>query len=81
MEIDKDNKEEIIKRKAEFYFTLNLKCHVKLKPEGFKNGYIISKFQEVGSFFYFRDLRFYEKTEKLFLYEIFDIKDYEEKDE
>jgi hypothetical protein len=71
-------KEQIIKRKAEFYFTMNLKCHIKLKGTGFRNGWITSEYIEDGSYFSFRDLRFPERTDRIFLDEIFDISDYEE---
>ena len=37
-----NEKEEIVKRKAEFYYSMNLKCHVKIKPTGFRNGKIKS---------------------------------------
>lgn len=69
---------EIIKRKAEFYFTMNLKCHIKIRPTGFRNGKIMSYFVEDGSYFLFEDFRCPGKVERLFIDEIFDIKDYEE---
>lgn len=72
-----NEKEEILKRKAEFYYSMNLKCHIKIKPTGFRNGKIISEFIEAGSYYMFEDLRT-GKSERLFLDEIFDIKDYEE---
>jgi len=73
-----NDNELIIKRKAEFYYTMNLKCHVKIKPTGFRNGKIISEFIETGSYFLFEDIRFPCKPDRLFIDEIFDIKDYEE---
>ena len=73
-----NEKEEILKRKAEFYYTLNLKCHIKLKPTGFRNGKIVSEFIEQGSYYMFEDLRKPGRPERLFIDEIFDIKDYEE---
>jgi hypothetical protein len=73
-----NDKEQIIKRKAEFYYSMNLKCHVKLKGTGFRNGWITSEFIDCGSYFNFRDLRFPDKPDRIFLDEIFDIKDYEE---
>jgi len=73
-----NDKEQIIKRKAEFYYSMNLKCHIKLKGVGFRNGYITSGFVEDGSYFNFVDLRFPTRPDRIFLDEIFDIKDYEE---
>lgn len=78
IKIMEKDKREIIKRKAEFYYSMNLKCHVKLVGTGFRNGKIISEFIEIGSYFMFEDIRFPGKTDRLFLDEIFDIKDYEE---
>lgn len=71
-----DNKQIIIK-KAEFYYTMNLKCHIKLKGIGFRNGNIISEFIKAGSYFNFKDIRFPNRPDRIFLEEIFDIKDYE----
>lgn len=71
-------KETIIKRKAEFYYTMNLKCHIKVRPTGFRNGKIVSEFIESGSYFMFEDIRRPGSPERLFIDEIFDIKDYEE---
>lgn len=71
-------KTQIIKRKAEFYYSMNLKCHIKIKPTGFRNGKIVSEFVEMGSYFMFEDIRNPGRTERLFIDEIFDIKDYEE---
>ena len=68
---------EILKRKIEFYNSMNLKCHIKLKPIGFINGKIISAFVEDGEYFIFQDMKGYPPR-RVFLFEIFDIKDYEE---
>lgn len=76
--MQKNDNKQIIKRKAEFYYTMNLKCHIKIRPTGFRNGKIISEFIEAGSYFMFEDIRFPNKTDRLFIDEIFDIKDYEE---
>jgi hypothetical protein len=73
-----NEQEEIIKKKGQFYFSLNLKCHIKLKPTGFKNGKIVSEFVEEGQYFMFQDSRPNYRPERLFLFQIFDIKDYEE---
>jgi len=74
MEIDNKN---AIKQKAIFYWQEKLKCHIKKVPIGFVNGNIRSELQN-GTFYWFEDLRFPGKQERLFLDEIFDIKDYEE---
>ena len=68
---------EIIRRKIEFYNSMNLKCHIKLKPMGFVNGKIISSIVEDGQYFIFQDIKPFAPR-RIFLYEIFDIKDYEE---
>ena len=68
---------EILKRKIEFYNSMNLKCHIKLKPIGFINGKIISAFVEDGEYFIFQDMKGYPPR-RVFLFEVFDIKDYEE---
>lgn len=69
--------QEILKRKIQFYFSMNLKCHIKLKPIGFINGQIISEFIEEGQYFKFQDIRGFTPR-RVFLDEVFDIKDYEE---
>ena len=74
MEIDNKN---AIKKKANFYWQEKLKCHIKKVPIGFVNGYIISELEN-GTFYWFEDLRRPGKEERLFLAEIFEIKDYEE---
>lgn len=77
-EMQSNEKEVIIRRKAQFYYSLNLKCHVKIKPTGFINGKFTSQFIEDGSYFMFQDIRTPTKSERLFIDEIFDIKDYDE---
>ena len=58
---------------------MNLRCHLKLKPTGYRNGQIISKFEEMGSFFMFKDIRRPDgQPDRIFIDEIYDIKDYEE---
>ena len=74
--MEEDNKKQVI-MKANFYFSQGLKCHVKKALIGFVNGEIKSELQN-GTFFWFEDLRTPGKEERLFLEEIFDIKDYEE---
>jgi hypothetical protein len=76
-----NDNELILIRKAEFYYTMKLKCHIKLKGSGFRNGLIISEFIESGFYFTFMDLRFPDRPDRIFLDEIFDIKDYEERAE
>jgi len=70
--------EKILIKKAEFYYTMNLKCHIKIKGFGFKNGYILSSFITDGEYFNFKDLRFPEHIQRVFLDEIYDIQDYQE---
>ncbi len=69
----KDN----IKTKASFYYTNKFKCHIKVKPIGFVNGIIHSELIE-DIYYWFEDLRKPGQKERLFLVDIFDIKDYEE---
>jgi len=66
-----------VKQKAMFYYSEKLKCHIKKSPTGFVNGIIKTKLQN-EAFYWFEDLRSPGKDERLFLDEIFDIKDYEE---
>jgi len=73
MEID--NK-KVVKQKAIFYFNEKLKCHIKKVPVGFVNGIFKSELQN-ETFYWFEDLRMPGKEERLFLDEIFNIKDYE----
>ena len=69
-----------VKGKAIFYWQEKLKCHIKKIPIGFVNGIIKSELIN-GTFYWFEDLRTRGKKERLFLDDIFDIKDYEEVDE
>lgn len=75
MDIDNKEKEEILKRKAEFYYSMNLKCHIKLKVFGHINGWFISPFIPVGEYWLVKDERTNE-SRRLFLAEIFDIEDF-----
>ena len=86
----KDEK-KAVKQKAIFYFSEKLKCHIKKVPTGFVNGILHSELEN-ETFYWFYDLRNnklkpknttqedWEKKrkERLFLDEIFDIKDYED---
>jgi len=69
--------QKAVKQKANFYYREKLKCHVKKVPTGFANGIIHSELEN-ETFYWFEDLRIQGKKERLFLDEIFDIKDYEE---
>lgn len=70
------SKDKVNKEKADFYFNEKLKCHVKLIPTGFINGTFLSELID-ERYYWFEDERT-KKKERLFLYAIFDIKDYEE---
>ena len=72
-----NEQEQIIIKKAQFYFSLNMVCHVKMKPTGFRNGKFISEFNDEGQYILFQDLRENFKPERIFIFQIFDIKDYE----
>ena len=80
MEIDS---KKAVKQKAMFYYSEKLKCHIKKVPTGFVNGIIKSELEN-ETFYWFVDLRNITeeypngKRERLFLDEIFDIKDYED---
>lgn len=71
-------RKEILKKKAQIYYSLNLKCHIKLKPYGFTNCKIVSQFIEDGQYWMVLDVRGFKQPERLFIDEVFDIKDYEE---
>jgi len=72
----KDEK-KAVKQKAIFYWQEKIECHIKKVPTGFVNGIIKSELQN-DTFYWFEDLRTPGKDERLFLDEIFDIKDYED---
>lgn len=72
-----NEQEEIIKKKAQFYYSLNIPCHIKIKPTGFRNGLFVSEFFDEGQYWMFKDLREEYHPERLFLFQVFDIKDYE----
>lgn len=79
MAIQDNTRQEIIRRQLEFYYNLNKKCHVKLRPTGFRNGIVVSEDFEDGNYVMFEDLRFLGKPERLFIDMIFEVKDYEER--
>ena len=72
-----EEKRRAIKSKARFYWQEKLKCHIKKMPTGFVNG-ILKSDLENDTFYWFEDLRKPGDQERLFIDEIFDIKDYEE---
>lgn len=74
--MEKDKIKAIV-QKANFYWQEKLKCHIKKVPTGFVNGFIKSDLNN-ETYFWFEDLRSEGKEERLFIDEIFDIKDYEE---
>jgi len=78
MVIQDTTRQEIVKRQLEFYYTLNKKCHIKLKPTGFRNGFIVSECFELGNYVMFQDARNFGKPERLFIDMIHEVKDYEE---
>ena len=78
MAIPDNTRQELIKRQLEFYYTLNKKCHIKMKTTGFRNGKIVSEYFELGNYVMFEDLRSPGKPERLFIDMIHELKDYEE---
>jgi len=72
-----EDKKRAIKSKASFYWKEKLMCHVKKIPTGFVNGILRSELEN-DTFYWFEDLRKPGEQERLFIDEIFDIKDYEE---
>jgi len=73
-----DNEDKkAVKGKAIFYWEEKLVCHIKKVPTGFVNGLIKSELEN-DTFYWFEDLRTPGRVERLFLDEIFDIKDYED---
>ena len=73
--MDKQN-ELRLKQKADFYFREKLICHIIKEPKGFVNGWFRSDLID-DLYYMFEDQRWPEKEQKLFLVDIFDIKDYE----
>lgn len=72
------NKDNVM-NKASFYIANRIKCHIKIIPSGFKNGFIISELIN-NTFFWFVDDRNPNNKQRLFLSEILDIGDYINKD-
>ena len=73
--MDKDNK-KVVKQKASFYFQEKIICHIRKTPVGFVNGKFKSDLIE-DWFYWFEDARYPNEERRLFLVDIFDIKDYE----
>ncbi len=67
-----------VNAKAMFYFNNKLKCHITIKPIGFLNGILHSELIE-GIYYWFEDIRKPGQKQRLFLVDIHDIKDYEER--
>jgi len=75
-----NEQEKKLIEKAKFYFSKKLKAHVFVIPKPkFKNGLFVSKLQEEKFWW------FIENDSKipirLFLYEVYDIEDYHEREE
>ena len=68
-----------LKQKANFYYNEKLICHVIKEPKGFVNGWFRSDLID-GMYYMFEDQRWLNDERKLFLCDIFDINDYEEKE-
>lgn len=75
--MDKEN-ESRLKKKADFYYKEKITCHIIKEPKGFINGLFLSKLIN-DTYYLFQDIRYKEVTSRLFLCDIFDIKDYTEK--
>ena len=72
----KNTNELRLKQKASFYFKEKLSCHVIMEPKGFMNGLFLSELTD-DTYFLFEDQRTPGESVRLFLCDIFDIKDYE----
>ncbi len=75
MIVNKNNNR--ICKKANFYFNKKLNCHVIKNPHGFVNGLFLSELID-ELYYLFEDKRYEGNIKRLFLCDIFDIKDYEE---
>jgi len=72
-----ENRNEMrLKQKAKFYYNERLECHIVKEPKGFINGFFKSDLID-GLYYLFEDQRFPDEQKKLFLWDIFDISDYE----
>lgn len=75
----KNGKELRLKQKANFYYLEKIICHVIKEPKGFVNGWFRSELIE-DLYYLFEDSRYPNEERRLFLCDIFDIKDYEVKE-
>jgi len=79
-----ENKNESrLKQKATFYFNGNSVCHIIKEPKGFINGLFLSDLKidvDGREYFDFEDQRYVGEVSKLFMWDIFDIQDYQEKE-
>jgi len=78
--MEKNEKELRVKQKASFYFKEKMICHIIKNPKGFVNGWFRSGLID-DWYYWFEDQRFSKEERRLFLVDIFDIKDYEEERE
>lgn len=76
MQCNEDELKKRAKQKAVFYFKEKINAHVNIIPTGFKNGSFKSELIE-ETYYWFYDFK-EKKDIRLFLSEIYDIKDYEE---
>ncbi len=71
-----------LKQKANFYYNEKLVCHVVKEPKGFVNGWFRSDLKQDDkkrSYYDFEDHRWPGELNKLYLWDIFDIGDYQER--
>jgi len=75
-------KEMRLKQKANFYYSEKLICHVIKEPKGFVNGWFRSDLivDNGPAHYLFEDQRWPNDEKKLYLWDIFDIQDYEVKE-
>ena len=67
-----------LKKKAEFYYKNKIVCHVTKEPKGFINGLFLSELIN-NTYYLFLDERNKNYSTRLFLCDIYDIKDYKER--
>ena len=80
--MEEDNKIQV-KEKAKFFWEEKMHCHIRLKPDGFVNGYIKSELIKDMYYEVADDTENnYEEDviKKVFLCDIFDVKEYREKE-
>lgn len=69
------NEKQRLLVKINYYFEKQLPCHLKLKPTGFVDGFIISDVID-DMFIWFRP-HDADTKQRVFLVDIYDLKDYE----